>query len=163
MSEIWQVCQARSILKACYHYLYDLIPQIHGLVSLLRPCDIVSFVTCLYPEITWYHFLSVSLTQLYLFHTSKHLPIHSTSTGSSFMPQWYVTRETDYIDKRRQMICVHHVVHCSSLVRVSPESFSCPSEPFSSFFSLPMQTRDRGSGPYYQFFVDRGRVTAVEE
>jgi hypothetical protein len=67
---------------------------------------------------------------------AKHLPIHSTSTGSTFMPQRYVTKEINYIGKRRQMVHISHAVHggpltcsCASFLTSSLLS-SCSSSLF---------------------------------
>src|SRR5882762_2793361 len=46
---------------------------------------------------------------------AKHLPIHSTSTNSTFMPQRYVTKEINCISKRRQTVHIPYVVHSGPL------------------------------------------------
>src|SRR5882762_6587097 len=98
---------------------------------------------------------------------AKHLPIHSTSTGSTFMPQRYVTKEINCIGKKRQMVRIPYAVHggpltCSCASLLTPSLLSCSSFLFSSSLSLPTQTRGEGSDLYYQSIVDRERVAVVE-
>src|SRR5882762_3433331 len=99
---------------------------------------------------------------------AKHLPIHSISTGSTFMSQGYLTKETNCIGKRRQTVHISYAVRGGSLTclrgfLLTPSLLSsCSSYLFSSSLFLPTQTRGEGNDPYCRSVVDRERVAVVE-